>query len=318
MDAANNVIEGRLRNYGWKYVMKLPNINPDDIKDLGSNCFLVPSESKDGEFYLIDMNMRTCTCPVGVTRGPCKHKMLVSSSKKLPSFDMLPTESAEMRRIWMFIGTGKEVGLEWFLPLQADGKHVNDTLAASDQPPQHRVAPDVVEQAQEFQPKPAVIEVETDDVKNRLERVLSKLQAKIEPRIGGDPAGYMKALDYLEKNIDRLPCTVDAALQKSLTEFGKSVNLTSRGLKRKKSGMIPVQVTAKSRRVYKLRGSRSAHTGRPRKEHKLAVQMNVDDDEEAGGVLRHKLPYKKRKVGKGNVHDLMSAVSEGRGPSKKH
>ena len=66
VDAANNVIEGRLRNYGWKYVMKLPNINPDDIKDLGSNCFLVPSESKDGEFYLVDMNMRTCTCQVGV------------------------------------------------------------------------------------------------------------------------------------------------------------------------------------------------------------------------------------------------------------
>ena len=129
----------------------------------------------------------------------------------------------------------------------------------------------------------------------------------------------MKALDYFEKNIDWLPCSVDAALQKSLTEFGKSVNLTSRVLKRKKVGLIPVQATAKSRRVYKLRRSRSAITGRPRRAQKLAVQMNVDDNEEAGGVLRHKLPHhKKRKVSKGNIHNLMSAVSEGRGPNKKH
>ena len=277
----------------------------------------MPSESKDGELYLVDMNRRSCTCPVGVTRGPCKHKMLVSSSKKLPSFDVVPTENPTVTRIFMYIGTGKEVPLEWFLPLQANNNDLNDS-PVSDLPSQHRVAPDVVRQAQEIQPEPLEIGVETEDVQTRLERVLSKLQAKIEPRIGGDPVGYMKALDYFEKNIDRLPCSVDAALQKSLTEFGKSVNLTSRVLKRKKVGLIPVQATAKSRRVYKLRRSRSAITGRPRRAQKLAVQMNVDDNEEAGGVLRHKLPHKKRKVSKGNIHNLMSAVSEGRGPNKKH
>ena len=153
-------------------------------------------------------------------------------------------------------------------------------------------------------------------VKEKLNRVLSLLQEKISPRIEMDTQGYSKALDVLEKTIKRLPDAVDSALQKSLCQFGKSVTQSSSVLKRKKIGLIPVQVTAKSRRVYKMRGSRSAVAGRPRLGLKLSVQMNVDDENEDDGVLRHKLPTKKRK--KGDIHDLMSSVGAGRGPSKKH
>ena len=67
VDAGNNVLEGRLRNYKWKYVMKRPNIDPEKIVDLGSNCFLVPSETQSDVIYLVDMETRDCTCAVGAT-----------------------------------------------------------------------------------------------------------------------------------------------------------------------------------------------------------------------------------------------------------
>ena len=83
--------------------------------------------------------------------------------------------------------------------------------------------------------------------------------------------------------------------------------------------MIPVQATSRSRRLFKLRGSRSALQGRPRQATRLAVQMAVgEDDETDGGVVRHKLPSKKKRSHPGAEHNLMSAVKANRKASKKH
>ena len=84
-------------------------------------------------------------------------------------------------------------------------------------------------------------------------------------------------------------------------------------------GIIPVQATAKSRRMFKLRGSRSAIQGRPRKEQKLAVQLSVgEDDGSDGGVVCHKLPHKKQRLAPGAGHSLMESVGAPRQASKKH
>ena len=53
--------------------------------------------------------------------------------------------------------------------------------------------------------------------------MLNKLSEKLMSRIDQDPAGYSKALDVLDKTVDRLPARVDTALQKALCAFGKSV-----------------------------------------------------------------------------------------------
>jgi hypothetical protein len=82
-----------------------------------------------------------------------------------------------------------------------------------------------------------------------------------------------------------------------------------------------VQSTAKSRRMFKMRGSRSAVQGRPRKGQTLAVQLTVgvgEDDDSDGGVVRHRLPSKKQKTGGGAGHSLMDSVIANRRPSKKH
>ena len=70
--------------------------------------------------------------------------------------------------------------------------------------------------------------------------------------------GYEKALKSLENHLSRFPKTNDAALQKALHNFGETQTESLRGGRRKKSTMIPVQVTSRSRRKYKIRGSRVA------------------------------------------------------------
>ena len=319
VDAANNVLVARLRNNHWKYVMKLPKIDLEEIEELGSGCFLVPSETQTEKKYLVDMEARSCSCPAGVNSGPCKHKMLVSHAKNLPSFDVVPTNNPQMRQVFMFLGTGKSVALDWFLPhSQPANTHpsseiINIALSVGEE------ATANMEIEQPHSQAVVTFQIETaSEVNEKLERVLLKLQRKIAPRIEMDTVGYSKALDIIEKTIDRLPGSVDTALQKSLAQFGKSVTQSSTVMKRKKLGMIPVQVTAKSRRAFKIRGSRTAPSGRPRKGQSLSLQMNLDDDEEDSGILRHKLPSKKKQKGSGNSHNLMASVSAGKGPSKKH
>ena len=45
--------------------------------------------------------------------------------------------------------------------------------------------------------------------------------------------------------------------------------------------MIPVQVTARSRRKYTLRGNRVAQSGAPRKESGLTRQLDVSEDDDS-------------------------------------
>ena len=80
-----------------------------------------------------------------------------------------------------------------------------------------------------------------------------------------------------------------------------------------------MQATARSRRMYKLRGSRTAVQGRPRLVNKLAVQMAVGDTEDTdGGIVRHKLPGRKQRCHAGGEHNLVAAISANRRASKKH
>lgn len=59
--------------------------------------------------------------------------------------------------------------------------------------------------------------------------------------------------------------------------------------------------------------------GRPRLASRVAVQMAVgEDDEMDGGIVRHKLPSKKKRSHAGAEHSLQSAVNANRKASKKH
>ena len=183
---------------------------------------LVPSESTVDTSYLVDMEMRHCSCPQGQLRGPCKHKLIVSVSKNVPSFDVIPTKNPEMRKLLMYLGTGKNMDMNWFLPLQAP------SVPTSVSCPVSRPEPETSLDGQESQAElgehldtPAI--VSQSEVKIKLETVMKHLHDKLAARIQHDPSGYEKALAAMDKTVQRLPSTVDSALQKCLYTFGKSV-----------------------------------------------------------------------------------------------
>ena len=218
-----------------------PNIDPVKIVDLEGDSYLVPSESEEGVSYVVDMVTRCCTCPQGQLCGPCKHKVAVSRMKNVPCFDVLPTHSPEMRQTYMFIGTGNMLPLDWFLPVQAEISHTDEDLIQQVQGQTYdntesaaemieiTEAPVIAEEisetpviAEDISETPVIAEDISEAVKNNFQQVWEKLGSKILTRIQQDPAGYAKAVEKLDKTVNRLPAKGDAALQKSLFEFGKS------------------------------------------------------------------------------------------------
>ena len=118
VDCGNNVLEACKRNCRSKYVAKrTPNIDPELIVKVGHSSYLVPSETQPDVNYLVDMDIRHCSCPAGVLLGPCKHKQIGSVSQNVQSFDVLPTTNPHMRQLFMELGTGIEMPLDYFLPL---------------------------------------------------------------------------------------------------------------------------------------------------------------------------------------------------------
>ena len=62
-----------------------------------------------------------------------------------------------------------------------------------------------------------------DVMRLKLKRALDNLAEKVMKRIEHDPSGYNKAIAMFEKTVEKLPSSVDSALQKTLCSFGKSV-----------------------------------------------------------------------------------------------
>ena len=158
-------------------------------------------------------------------------------------------------------------------------------------------------------------EEKVEELKTRLKNTLAKLEGRIAGRIDNDVKGYEKALKIFEKHVDNLPKTTDSALQNSLCKFAETSAPALSVTQRKNGRYINVQATSKSRRTFKLRGSRSAYFGAPTKVQKKKVQMVVTDLDE---VLGHKLPGMSKKKKKKNPHNLMRSVNAGRSAEKKH
>ena len=81
-------------------------------------------------------------------------------------------------------------------------------------------------------------------------------------------------------------------LKKSLFGIGKDITKPKKAGEKKKSGkLIPIQVTAKSRRQYKHRGRKVGILGRRPKDQEQRVQLLIDDSEDN---LYHTLPNQKK------------------------
>ena len=263
----------------------------------------------------------------------------VIDSYSISSFDVYSIHDEKMRSTYMYLGTGKQVDSTWFHPLQGESKR---TKAGAEEGAEAAGVGDGGEEAaetcatleelggiqigdegEENRGQENLRNIENDfDAKNceavqlKFKEALEVLNKTIEDRVSGDVKGFEKSVNSFASQVQKISkIKSDSALHKVLFNFGKSATQAISLGKRKKLGRIPVQVTARSRRVFKIRGKRPAKAGAPTKQQALKRQLEVTEEEE---ILRHKLPGPSKKSKKKQVHKLSKAVEENRSASKKH
>ena len=286
------------------------------IESLGNNTFNVPSESILNLKYLVDMEIGLCSCPVGRTRGPCKHKHVVSTSFNLPSFDILPTQNAEMRKFYNFLGVGKEEHVSWFRPLnEPDKSSVNpigttELRTEHEQPSSSSMSIDSSEVIDSGEADRTLRDDENNHEMKEFLQSLDELKDTVKNRFQRDPVNYANALRAFKKQCDLLIKGNDAMVQKSLHNFGKEQTMAAVKGRKKNGGRIPIQSRSKARRVFKMRGSGTAIQGRPTKD--LSNTKSTDGD-----VVYYSLPKSKTRK-KSRPHSLSTIVEQNLASDKKH
>ena len=222
------------------------NINEELIVKEDDGTFTVPSETKEDVTYSVNMELRICSCPHGRLKGPCKHRTVVSTSQNIPSFDIVPEASPQMRQVWMYLGTGIHTPISYFLPLSNPSQTASLEENSLETDIEHVEAdpyeePNQDEMEQEASPQDN--EEEVEETKQKLEEVFNKMKEMYLVRIKEDVKGYKKALDVLNNHLDKMPKTNDEALKKAVCTFGEITTAALQVRKRKNGSLIPVQVS---------------------------------------------------------------------------
>ena len=115
-----NIGNGRmaeLHNQKLRYLSKKCNIDVGKIVVLEQglpNSFLVPSETANGRYYEVNMDLGLCKCPMGMLHGPCKHKnnFNVVCAAIIPSSDSL--SDSHLQEFYHVLATGTQKDKNWY------------------------------------------------------------------------------------------------------------------------------------------------------------------------------------------------------------
>ena len=102
-----------------RYVAKHFNIDAEKIivLDPDQNTYLVPSESINGKFYEVNMDLGLCECPQGMLKGPCKHKHVLAEKCQVISADVIPNHNPHVRAFYRSLATGESRDANWYRSL---------------------------------------------------------------------------------------------------------------------------------------------------------------------------------------------------------
>ena len=303
------------------------NITESDIIDIGENKFLVKSEQNEELFYQVDMLSGFCQCKAGSNCGPCKHKGAISRFKHIAEFNILPESDAKTRALYHYIADGTVCSDSWYRDLDnptqitdaavfVDDRANNIHTRQENDQVESNPAVEIFDLNDESAPEPmeedTVDEDDNNDILDHFTEVMDAFKDKIKNVYNSK---LKKGVKFFTKKIQKMTKQAETNLEKSLFDIGKEISKPKNNLKKKKIGkLIPVQVTAKSRREYKHRGRVVGQMGRRPKDQEKRKQMVINDQNES---VYHTLP--KQKVSKTKqLHSLMDAVDKNRPGSKKH
>ena len=153
---------------------------------------------------------------------------------------------------------------------------------------------------------------DTEEVLNQFKDAMDSFKEKI---LHVYESKLKKGVKYFTKKLRQFSKQKNATLESTLFTIGKEANNIKSSGKRKKIGkLIPVQVTAKSRREYKHRGRVAGVSGRRVRDVERRHQMVITETSEN---VYHTLPKQKKQKQK-QAHSLKEAVDMNRPGSKKH
>ncbi len=87
---------------GWEKV------NANSIqKTAVNNEFLVPSVQDIRISYIVNSEIRICTCPMGISDAPCKHQGAVTMKYHIAILNFIPSLIPGDRMIYGYVAFGK-------------------------------------------------------------------------------------------------------------------------------------------------------------------------------------------------------------------
>ena len=332
IDIGNN----RFISYSERYKGDKVFIRKEAITEVDNGRFYVESQSTQGAYYEVDMKTGFCSCYIGRTRAPCKHKNSIHHHFGIAEFSVLPTQSPAQRAKWLFIATGVEVDASWCRGLR-DTQGADDAVRDNTEPlaetqpnieeDEESNLPDISEN-ENIQNEDIDLEREDDDeMENGSDNeewedfeidyntTVDNLRKVAKEKFRNKDVTFIKGIRNF---IRRLGDSVsnDKILEKNLFTFGlQTHDSVVSGRKRKLSSRIPVQPAALTRRVHKHGGKGASTKGRrPKASAHRSLRSNNDEDPEN---VRQTLPKKKKKVNR-KVHSLSKSVENNVSSSRKH
>ena len=84
-------------------------VNANEIRETNvTNEFLVPSTQQNSNlFYVVNNEIGTCSCPVGISGAPCKHQGAVSVKFCISTFNYIPSLTPDDRILYTYIALGE-------------------------------------------------------------------------------------------------------------------------------------------------------------------------------------------------------------------
>ena len=260
---ANNQTS-RFKHNKNKYFIKTSQIKEETIVDLGGKCFEVESENEQGKFYSVNMVKGFCSCPVGISCGPYKHKFAVSKKFKIAESSVIPTMDPRSRSLFYFLATGTKLPDWHFRPLTEKeslthaAQHIEEVMQQNI--PIVEKLTFVEDNSQSDHNKDNTQETKTEEervsgAKKEFEKLIDSFKDKIIRKLSCQ-ASWTKSVQAFNTSMKRVLGHNDSKLEGVLFNFAKERPLRKiSGRKKQKTGKeIPVQPRKRSIRKYKQSG----------------------------------------------------------------
>ena len=279
-----------------KYLGKDSKITLEQIVDIGEDTFIIESETSEQKWYTCNMQTGYCTCPVGSTCAPCKHKSAVAKHTGKTYFSVTPSNDPCQRALYHYIAWGRTLEPHMYRNINDPvsepkvAEFIQKTLHASrtniklhesileddaaiiglEHHEYNRDEDEESEEEDEFNAE--LVKQRLSDAMDDYKNMILKMHDENpqEPKTNNAMMAFTKTL---KKSLNCTPLTI----QTQMHDFGIGTVAKSRT---KHGGVITVNAPALANRTFKIPGRGPAPLGCPLKAQNKRCQLVASQEED--------------------------------------